>query len=576
MLQQQLAMLGLELRPSSLADLQIVPHGGILAEGLAYAELVRSWQDQLANSSASSQAVFHQLTCHLNEQNLLRGWDRWIALFLYRALPAPLDKELSPLASNPVDPVSISQGQLFGVSIELARNGLVGPTAIAMSWLIEDLLAKSMDPKEYAMDLTAALVDAALNGREAYSCGLTVSQHEKWNRDVDFCIGLKAIAASLSDLLTSEPKSVAQRLSELAQDLRFKEDQYSEHHVKSMLEIEMWTAEAFRRIRLGEKSQGYRQLSDLASMLPFEKPRNTDSAAWHQLTINALTHFTPGIPHLLLIEGKSLPRTGHHYLRRLLGETHPGQFSYCEYYQEPGCCKQIPCRAEAYWSYAREQGQDHIRFIKSHDFDLADPIYEAPSSVLRLIQIRQPLHLLVSWLELFHLQVNRSLLESHGISPSRIYLHHEKALLDTAWRLIDESGSCMSMDEAHEWLDAQALYITGFLAKWLPICKEFPEHVESDSLSGSYVLRYEDLGSCSPILRGLGAGLGPSQITKSVELYNPRVAPVLVRKSKRLSSFFSELSYRLIEADHLILQETSPWQKLMGYDPIDAGLVVTH
>lgn len=567
MLQQQLAMLGLELRPSSLTDLQIVPHGGILAEGLAYADLVRCWQDQLAKSSASSQAVFHQLTCHLNEQNLLRGWDRWIALFLYRALPAPLDKALSPLASNPVDPVSISQGQLFGVSIELARNGLVGPTAIAMSWLIEDLLAKSMDPKEYAMDLSAALVDAALNGREAYSCGFELSPYDKWDRDVDFCIGLKAIAACLSDLLTSEPKSAAQRLSELAQDLRFKEDQYSEHHVKSMLEIEMWTAEAFRRIRFGEKSQGYKQLSDLASMLPFEKPHNTDSAAWHQLTINALTHFTPGIPHLLLIEGKSLPRTGHHYLRRLLGETHPGQFSYCEYYQEPGCCKQIPCRAEAYWSYAREHGQDHIRFIKSHDFDLSDPFYNAPPSVLRLVQIRQPLHLLVSWLELFHLQVNRSLLEEHGVSPTRIYLYHERVLLDTAWRLIDESGSCMTLEQAHEWLVAKASYISGFLAKWLPACKDLPAHGEAEPLSGTYVLRYEDLGNYSATLRKLGSGLNTVQAMRDAELYSPRKSTPLDRRSERMSNFFSELSPRLIEAEIRILEETSQWQRLMKYAP---------
>lgn len=126
---------------------------------------------------------------------------------------------------------------------------------------------------------------------------------------------------------------------------------------------------------------------------------------------------------------------------RVLRAAHKANFSYCEQYQEPRCCEATPCNAEAYWKHARQHGRNHVRLVKSHDFDLTDLPYPTPRGVIRLVQVREALPTLASWMEFEHLRFNRELLQAHGISHSRNYLLHETgASIETSWQLIDRCG----------------------------------------------------------------------------------------------------------------------------------------
>jgi len=85
-------------------------------------------------------------------------------------------------------------------------------------------------------------------------------------------------------------------------------------------------------------------------------------------------------PGFRLVLGKSMPRSGHHYLVNLLLAYFDRSFRYCEVYKVPDCCRCTPCVR----AYDRRQGNSCF-LQKSHDFDLTDnPRLEAPY----LIQFR--------------------------------------------------------------------------------------------------------------------------------------------------------------------------------------------
>ncbi len=566
-LQQQLASLGVELQPWPTHLEQPDASAVIAEEGRAHAAVVRRWEAQLANSAPSTRSVVYQLFDHLNRQRGLDGWDGWVAALLRDGLPAQEPDSSWPILTTPLAPSTVSAGQLFGAALAVARHGPISAVALVMGWLLMAAATSAESSSELATDLCAAVIKAALDSRPTTRFQDLLPAHELWIREVEVCARIQRLASCVVEALRGGSEAAAESLINLADQLR-QEECCSTEAGSTTIGIEIWIAEANRRLQLGDIAQAYERLNDLAAQLPLATPTGADPAAWHQLKINALTQAVPGSACLTLIESKSLPRTGHHYLKRLLEASHSQGFSYCEHYQEPGCCKQSPCRAEAYWSYARERGDDHLRLVKSHDYSLDDPIYAPPPGVVRLVQVRQPLHLLVSWLELHHLQINRELLEEHGIQPSRIYLYHEKALLDTAWRLIDVAGVSATMADAKDWLDTKSNYVIAFLNKWLPQCQPFPNPYSAPVANGTYLLRYEDLDIFSPSLMTLGQRTDASQTTSTAIAYAPRQRPLLERRSTRISTLLREIQPQLADAEKHILQQTCRWQALMAYEPL--------
>ena len=89
-------------------------------------------------------------------------------------------------------------------------------------------------------------------------------------------------------------------------------------------------------------------------------------------------------PPAKVILGKSLPRSGHHFLVRLLASYLKADFRYCEIYTNADCCQLQPCKYD----------YPGLLFIqKSHDFKLEDTI---PEDCRFLIQYRHPIPRLFS------------------------------------------------------------------------------------------------------------------------------------------------------------------------------------
>lgn len=91
--------------------------------------------------------------------------------------------------------------------------------------------------------------------------------------------------------------------------------------------------------------------------------------------------------HLLSV---SMPRSGHHFLHRILDAAYGEGFGYCDFYgawknnSYAECCKSIPCTKAAGFT---------IFMQKNHDFKLRHP-YSPESKYL--VQIRHPVPRLIS------------------------------------------------------------------------------------------------------------------------------------------------------------------------------------
>ena len=283
-----------------------------------------------------------------------------------------------------------------------------------------------------------------------------------------------------------------------------------------------------------------------------QPPEGVSREIWTELLLNACTASEAQLPALQLVESRSLPRSGHHYLRHLLQQACGERFSYCEGYQEPGCCRSSPCSVAAYWHYAREHRQPHLRLLKTHDFALADATFTPPAGMVRLIQVRRPLELLASWLELEQLTLNRELLKSSSISLERVFLYHEAEVLEEAWRLIDERGAVMPAEQAQSWLESKCGYVQAFLQKWLPQARPFP--FGGRVSWGTYLLRYSDLARSAQILQAFGLS-GVQE--RPMPVFAARHPDVTVRRSKRVTALIQAQLALLKRADGE-LQEQLP------------------
>ena len=165
----------------------------------------------------------------------------------------------------------------------------------------------------------------------------------------------------------------------------------------------------------------------------------------------------------IYLEVKSLPRSGLHYLRDSLQYILGSAFSFCEWYNEPGCCGTMPC---ALTSILEGSQGLRVRMVKSHDFSLNDPTFAPQHSIQRIVLVRDPLFILTSWWALNMLQSNASLLREHGINIEKINYLHESAILAEAHSLIARHATFPNEATLCEWLDAKKIYILGFVRKW--------------------------------------------------------------------------------------------------------------
>jgi hypothetical protein len=262
-----------------------------------------------------------------------------------------------------------------------------------------------------------------------------------------------------------------------------------------------------------------------------QPPEGVSTEIWTELLLNGCAASEVKLPSLQLVESRSLPRSGHHFLRHLLEQACGEQFSYCEGYQEPGCCRSSPCSVAAYWRYAREHDQPHLRLLKSHDFALTDATFTPPPAMVRLIQVRKPLELLASWLELEQLTHNRELLQSASIALERVFLYHEAEVLEEAWRVIDERGTVMTAEQAQAWLTHKVSYVQAFLQKWLPRARPFP--FGGQVSGGTYLLRYNDLERSVQVLQAFGLK-GVQE--RSLPVFATRHPDVTMRRSSRVTT----------------------------------------
>ena len=148
------------------------------------------------------------------------------------------------------------------------------------------------------------------------------------------------------------------------------------------------------------------------------------------------------------IQSVSMPRSGHHFLIKLLREYYNDKdrgihrMSYCEFYN---CCSTRPCRL---WDTEENPCVD-VLIQKSHDEYLrrADKHYEAPVKVSNtgkhIIQFRNPIHSTISD---FRLELERlhaggeketdEITRSCDLTPENRWVHYAERQLDYRTRFL--------------------------------------------------------------------------------------------------------------------------------------------
>jgi hypothetical protein len=208
------------------------------------------------------------------------------------------------------------------------------------------------------------------------------------------------------------------------------------------------------------------------------------------------------------LEVKSLPRSGLHFLSHQLSAALGEKFSFCEWYQEPGCCRSMPCRLSLHLGSGVGGDRFRLRMTKSHDFDLADPAYPTGGALRRLILVREPIYLLTSWWALDLLAFHSAALQNAGISPTLIHFRHEAAVYRAAYRALDSADLPDSPEEVSQWLGKRHPYVLGFVRKWAGLA------ARSEDAMGRLVRYHAIPEAVGDLLQGMeeqpsGAGSGP-------------------------------------------------------------------
>jgi hypothetical protein len=231
----------------------------------------------------------------------------------------------------------------------------------------------------------------------------------------------------------------------------------------------------------------------------------------------------------LLLDSKSIPRSGLHYLQRSLSSIFQEDYSFCEWYQEAGCCRRQPCALTGFAEGCRKGSTPHVRLLKSHDFELRDPRYPLGANIHRPILVRDPLYVLTSWFALDQLTRHAPALKAHGVEMSKIWLSHEPAVLAMAWDLLDKHFMTPSGAETQAWLEEKSAYLRGFAGKWLPTPVQPLMPFET-------VVRYEDTPTyLATLVETMADGVAPDLAAR----WRERCAEVARRFAPRSEAFAS-------------------------------------
>jgi hypothetical protein len=534
--------------------------------GKDFAEKLCLWQSSLRNAPECTKFVLDQLLQHLADSRLLCSWDRWLATVIRSAIERETHSDNWMFTATPESSILMTHVQLLGAVLYVARNQGWPTQPAAFLCLLN---SKRNEP-EQVLILISALIEASFAAVLNDVHGQAVDQ-DSWLSEFKLNQDIIALLQLTHECLGSDQPS--ERFDQYWTSLQDKfRDTCNSNHNRSesnqlLQVVRCLDLEAgLNLIYAGRMLDGHQVIEEVVQHSRIICPEGTNQDGWREVLINSVVSLTRQEDcKLLLIESKSLPRSGHHFLKDALSAILTEDFSYCSFYQEPGCCKVTPCNAEPYWYRPRRQGGAHTRLIKSHDFNLQDSQYALPPTVIRIIQVRQPFDLLASWLELEQLNRNQSLLQQHGISLNRIWLYHEKALLETAFALVDGEGEVMEAAEAKEWLLQKCTYIIDFTRKWLPLCQPFSELGELGN--STYVMRYEDLeDDLYRLVAYINKAHHDRSVFHTVPKFSPRSNVILQRRSSLISNLLQELLSELRHVEEVVLAEWSRWKELSFYE----------
>jgi len=231
----------------------------------------------------------------------------------------------------------------------------------------------------------------------------------------------------------------------------------------------------------------------------------------------------------IIIECKSLPRSGFHFLKNTLQSYLGENFSSCERYDEPGCCNKMTCSlSELFINDAKQHRVPHLRLLKSHDSTLNDPIFPSSYNRRHLILQRDPLFCLTSVWELYLVKLHTEILAQFDVNYSKIGYLHERPVFNYAIQLLDEHYDATHEAIFNNWLDEYTTYMVGFIQKWMVNNKdEYADIVDYDDLA-----QYAFNLACDIV----PSGVTLKQIDKGENKFIPRQDPFKV-KSQRISEF---------------------------------------
>lgn len=237
-----------------------------------------------------------------------------------------------------------------------------------------------------------------------------------------------------------------------------------------------------------QHNRALNNLKKQSQLVNLNKERETRNVNHEAYTFyNQLDDEKNKVPFLLLVS-RTLPRSGLHYLKNTLSNLLGDHFSFCEWYQEPGCCKKMPCALTSFASFAREHRDFRIRLTKSHDFELTDPIIDSNKHCRQLIIVRDPLFILTSWFLLEQLRLHRDILKKYNLKIEKVWLTHEKELLESAYTLLDQHFREPTAESISSWLSDKSRYIIDFWGKWVSASPNRENNY-------SYIINYEEINS---------------------------------------------------------------------------------
>ncbi len=287
-LTEQLATLGIHL-PAWPEE----PEGGgatddWIQRGQAYAEGVRLWRAQLRNAPESTKGVVDQLLRHLQDTGQVGVWDQLVYGAIKPEVQGSADYERWQACTKLIRSSALTPAQLLGMALEMAR--------------------------EHQLETAIEVFKRLLN------------EHSGMNEQEQLHLCSELVAKINTSHLIKDAHSSQEELERIIS---------LHEQMAGLLAIAV-----DRQLNMA-KYAAYSNISPLTSKLDAinysqrQRPEEVDRLSWGELMLNAYSTSDPRTPNLLLIESRSLPRSGHHFLKQLLSQALGHKFSYCEGYHEP-------------------------------------------------------------------------------------------------------------------------------------------------------------------------------------------------------------------------------------------------